>query len=93
MVDLKKLAVYCKEIRTDYLPNVDRVMDDRADRVQRVEDIIRNDLDDIERTLILLYAECGTFREMERKMGVSRETLRLKVNKVREKIIKLYYGL
>ncbi len=71
------------------------VMSDMADhsppddeQLQMLHKAIRQ-LNGIEKALTLLYLEDRSYREMEAILGISEATLRVKMNRVKEKLRKL----
>ena len=43
----------------------------------------------VDRIIIILYAELGSYRKVAKKMGVSHNTIRLEVMRIREEIYNL----
>lgn len=73
---------------TEWIPY--EVPDDKHDRVQEeqfrflYQSIIR--LTEIERALVMLYLEDKSYDEMEAIMGISSGALRVKMNRIKEKL-------
>lgn len=81
-----------RAIKEEYAYNPDVMcLDD--DRVRKIKYIIDNRLDAVDRTIILLYADCQSLRKVAKKVGVSHATIRTWVNKIRAKIVKEYEQL
>ena len=78
-----------KEIRTDYAwdPSVFAEGDARADAVRC---IIDTKLSTVDRTIILLYIDCQSYRELGRLLGFSQTTAFKEVKRVKQKIIDIY---
>lgn len=74
-----------KDIRVDYSFDPD-IMNDEPDRIRRVKEIIARDLTDVERTIIILYIDCQSYRKLGKRMGLSHMTVRREVLRIREKI-------
>ena len=61
---------------------------ERDDQLKQLYTAI-NQLNDVEKALIMLYLEDKTYLEMEDILGISEATLRVKMNRVREKLRQL----
>lgn len=72
-------------IEEDYAPNTSMFSDDN-EQVATLKKIIYNDLDEIERRIILAYAEIGNLRETAQLFKVSTSTIYKQIKKIREKI-------
>lgn len=48
-----------------------------------------NQLTEIEKAVVMLYLEEKTYEEMEQILGISQNTLRVKMNRIKEKLRKL----
>ena len=80
--DARQMVRDYKEIRRDYAfdPDIFNAEDDRA---RRVKWIIDHRLSQVDKTLILLYADCASYRTLGERRRVSyvtagREVLRIK---------------
>lgn len=59
-------------------------------RVAALKYIINNKLDQVERTLILLYTDCQSFRKLGKRLGFSHMTMAKEIKKIRLKILDEY---
>lgn len=89
--NLTKASERLKEIRTDYAwdPSVFVDGDDRADAVRC---IIETRLSTADRTIILLYIDCQSYRELGRLLGFSQMTAFKEVKRVKRRILDIYSG-
>lgn len=90
-VDLHKASERLREIRPDYAwdPSVFADGDRRADAVRC---IIETRLSTVDRTIILLYIDCQSYRELGRLLGFSQMTAFKEVKRVKRKILDIYNG-
>ena len=65
-------------------------MCDEEDRIHRVKDIVLNKLNEVDRTLILLYADCQTYRKLGARLGMSHMTIRAEIMRIRKEILEQY---
>lgn len=63
---------------------------DEPDRIHKVKDIVLNKLNEVDRTLILLYADCQSFRKLGERLGMSHMTIRAEIMRIRKNILELY---
>ena len=88
----EKIVRQYKDIRTDY--DLDgSIFNDEPDKVRRVKEIVLNRLDPVDRAIILLYADCGSLRDLGRRLGVSHSSVRTIVDGIKEKIMREYYEM
>jgi len=78
-----------KDIRQDYTFDPS-VFNDEPERLRRVKEIIATDLTEVERTIILLYIDCQSYRKLGKRLGLSHMTVRREVIRIKEKILKKY---
>lgn len=78
-------------IRAEYAFDPD-VMCRDDERVRRVKEIVDTRLSAVDKTIILLYADCQSLRKLAKKMGVSHTTIRKDVNRIKDIIRKEYEG-
>lgn len=92
MEDEKEIIRSYKEISQDYTwdPSIFSMEDERVAAVKR---IIQQRLTQVERTIILLYTDCQSYRKLGARLGISKETCRQLVLKVRDKILYEYEHL
>lgn len=69
----------------DYNPNSSIFRKD-DERTHKVKTIIASDLSEVDRRIILLYAETGSLRETARLLGVSKTYLAMHINRIRTEI-------
>lgn len=81
-----------KEIREDYAYNAD-IFNPEDERVSAVKWIIANRLTQVERTIILLYTDCQSYRKLGKRLRVSHSTCRTIVQGIRKKILEEYANL
>lgn len=82
-----------KEIRKDY-SIADPLFSGEPDKVRRVKEIVLNRLDQVDRTLILLYADCGSFRALGRRLGLSHMSVKKIIdNIITNKVLPMYYDM
>ena len=81
-----------KEIREDYTQNTD-IFNMEDERVAVVKWIIHNRLTQVERTIILLYIDCQSYRKLGKRLGLSHSTCRTIVQNIRKKILDEYANL
>jgi RNA polymerase sigma-70 factor (ECF subfamily) len=58
------------------------------DQLQQLYKAIEQ-LNDIEKAIVMLYMEDRTYSEMEDILGISQNTLRVKMNRIKEKLRQL----
>ena len=78
-----------RKIRQDYTYNPD-IMNEEDERLTRVKKIIDTKLSLADKTIILLYVDCQSYRKLGKRLGVSRMTLRREVQRIKNIILKEY---
>lgn len=78
-----------KEIRAEYTFDPS-VFNDEAERVRLLKQIIAQRLNAVDRTIILLYADCQSFRKLGARMQLSHMTVRREVLRIRKEILDYY---
>ena len=78
-----------KELIEEYKPHFS-IFSEEDNKTYMLKHILFNDLTDVERVLIVLYAELGSQRKVANKLNVSPATVNLTLNKVRTKIKTIY---
>lgn len=78
-----------KKIKDDYSFKGD-IMDQDDIRVARLKKIMNTELSEVERTILILYAEMQSFRKLGEVMGCSHQTMRNEVQRIKQKIMKSY---
>ena len=81
-----------RAIRREYAYNPD-IMTEDTGRVAALKYIINHLLPTVDRTIILLYADCGSYRKLGKKLGLSHMTVRKECLRIRERILKEYEHL
>ena len=78
-----------RKIRQDYTYNPD-IMNEEDERLTRVKKIIDQKLSLADKTIILLYVDCQSYRKLGARLGVSHMTLRREVMRIKNIILKEY---
>lgn len=78
-----------RKIRQDYIYNPD-IMNEEDERLTRVKKIIDQKLSLADKTIILLYVDCQSYRKLGARLGVSHMTLRREVQRIKNIILKEY---
>ena len=78
-----------RQIKEDYKFNPDIMCPDDP-RVSRIKGIIDTKLSQVDKTIILLYADCQSFRKLGRKMNLSHMTVRREVIRIKKIILEEY---
>lgn len=81
-----------KDIEEDYRFDASIFTQD-ADKVAAVKYIIDNKLSRVDKTLILIYADCLSIRKMGQRLGFSHTTIRKEVSRIRTIIMKEYKAM
>ncbi len=59
-------------------------------RVSRIKEIIDTKLSQVDKTIILLYADCLSYRKLGKKMHLSHMTIRREVIRIKKIILEEY---
>ena len=78
-----------KEIKEDYAWHPD-IMNNDDVRVAKVKEIINTKLSSIDKTIILLYVDCQSYRKLGERFGVSHMTIRRECQRIKKIILKEY---
>ena len=78
-----------RKIRQDYTYNPD-IMNEEDERLTRVKKIINTKLSLADKTIILLYVDCQSYRKLGARLGVSHMTLRREVMRIKKIILEEY---
>ena len=81
-----------QDIRKDY-DLADPLLSNEPDKVRRIKEIVLNRLPQVDRTLILLYADCGSLRELGKRLGLSHSSVKVIIDRIREDIMRQYYEM
>lgn len=78
-----------RKIKQEYSYNPD-IMNEEDERLTRIKKIIDNKLSLADKTIILLYVDCQSYRKLGARLGVSHMTLRREVQRIKNIILKEY---
>ena len=78
-----------RKIRQDYAYNPD-IMNEEDERLTMVKKIIDQKLSLADKTIILLYVDCQSYRKLGARLGVSHMTLRREVQRIKKIILEEY---
>lgn len=78
-----------KDIESEYRFDPSVFNEDET-RVAAVKWIIDNKLNRVDKTLILLYADCLSFRKLGKRMGFSHTTMREEIKRIKRIILTEY---
>lgn len=78
-----------RQIRQEYAWNPDIMCQDDP-RVARLKEIIDTKLSQVDKTIILLYCDCQSYRKLATKMNLSHMTIRREVLRIKKIILKEY---
>ena len=81
-----------KDIEADYRFDPSIFTED-GERVAALKYIIDKKLSRVDKTLILIYADCQSFREMGKRLGFSHTTMRNEVKRIKGLILDEYAKL
>ena len=68
-----------------YKPNED-LFSDEDEYMTKLKKVIYEDLDTVDRYVILMYAECASLRALGKEIGISASAASQKINQIRRKI-------
>ena len=78
-----------RQIKEDYKFNPDIMCPDDP-RVSRIKEIIDTKLSQVDKTIILLYADCLSYRKLGKKMHLSHMTIRRECMRIKKIILEEY---
>ena len=84
-----ELIAEFRKIKQEYSYNPD-IMNEEDERLTRVKKIIDQKLSLADKTIILLYVDCQSYRKLGKRLGVSHMTLRREVQRIKNIILKEY---
>lgn len=87
---LSENKIDIKDILEDYQPDNDLFTEENPE-INKLKNIIYTELDEIDRRIILMYAELGSLRKLGKELGVCAATALTKIIQIRNKIYKYYY--
>lgn len=74
-----------KEIYEDYSPD-NSLFSDEDTKINFLKNIIFNKLNEVDRRIILMYAETGSLRKLGKELGISASSALIKIKEIRNKI-------
>lgn len=80
-----------RRIKQEYAWNPDIMCEDDP-RVSRIKEIIDTKLSQVDKTIILLYSDCLSYRKLGKKMNLSHMTIRRDVIRIKNIILEEYYN-
>ena len=81
-----------RAIKQDYAYDSD-IMSKDDERVAKIKMIIDTKLSLVDKTIILFYVDCQSYRKLAKKMNLSHMTLRREVIRIKNIILKEYENL
>ena len=78
-----------RKIKQEYTYNPD-IMNEEDERLTRIKKIIDQKLSLADKTIILLYVDCQSYRKLGARLGVSHMTIRREVQRIKNIILKEY---
>ena len=75
-----------EEILEDYKPD-NTIWSNEDERVNTIKNIIYTKLDEVDRRIIILYAELGSLRKLGKELGISASSAYLKIKDIKKKIL------
>lgn len=78
-----------RQIKEDYKFNPDIMCPDDP-RVARLKEIIDTKLSQVDKTIIILYCDCLSYRKLGKMMHLSHMTIRREVNRIKKIILEEY---
>ncbi len=91
-MDEKEVVKDYKTIREDYTWNPD-IFNDEPEKVRLIKYIINKRLNQVDRTLIILYADCQSYRKLGERLSLSHTTIRGEIMRIKAEILRLYNEL
>ena len=89
MKTTKEIIRDFKDIKEDYVFDPD-IMNKEDERVHKVKEIINTRLSLVDKTLILLYVDCQSFRKLGERLGLSHMTCRKEIIRIKNIILTEY---
>lgn len=84
-----QVATEFRKIKTEYAFNQD-IMNEEDERTARIKEIIDTKLSLADKTIIILYADCQSYRKLGQRLGVSHMTIRRDVHRIKRIILQEY---
>lgn len=82
----REIAKDYREIKEDYAWHPDIFSKDN-EKVSKVKEIINTRLSVVDKTIIILYADCQSYRKLGKRLGVSHMTIRREVQRIKKIIL------
>ena len=76
-----------KEILEDYQPS-DDIFNEEDELIDKLKHIIYLKLNEVDKRIILMYAELKSLRKLGLELGISVSSAWIKINEIRDKIYK-----
>ena len=92
MSKINEAARRYKDIKDDYTFN-DDIMDEDPVLIRRLKYIVSRRLNQVDRTILILYADCESLRDLGEYMGISHTIMQREVERIRGKIREEYEHL
>ena len=89
MMNENEVVKEYRTIKEEYAYDTDILSND-DERVAKVKQIIDTRLSVVDKTIILLYADCQSYRKLGKKLGVSHMTIRREIIRIKNIILKEY---
>lgn len=83
------IVINIKDILEDYKPD-NSIFSNEDKNINILKNIIYNHLNEVDRRIILMYAETGSLRKLGKELGVSASTALNKIREIRNKIYEYY---
>ena len=87
--EVKGMVRDFKDVQLDYTFDAD-IMNGEPERVRLVKQIVAERLSDADRIIILLYADCQSYRKLGARLGCSHTTVARTINRIRSFILAEY---
>ncbi len=78
-----------REIKKEYAFHPD-IMSPDDPRVARLKEIIDTRLSQVDKTIILLYCDCQSYRKLGKRMNLSHMTIRREILRIKKIILEEY---
>lgn len=78
-----------RDIKEDYKFSND-IMCNEDERIHRIKEIINTKLSLVDKTLILLYVDCQSYRKLGKRLGLSHMTCRKEIVRIKNIILNEY---
>jgi DNA-directed RNA polymerase specialized sigma subunit len=81
-----------RDIKQDYAWEFD-MFSDAPERTELLKEIVATRLNEVDRTIILLYAEIQSTRKLGKRMGMSMMTVWREIQRIKAEVITIYEDL